>query len=543
MADAILYGVAQKIIESLASSTLQQVGSIWVFKDDLEKMSNTVSTIQAVLQDAEDQQVHSRQVRDWLTKLRDAVFDADDLLSEFSTHVLRQNVMGGGKMTKKVRVFFSSSNQLAFGFKMARKIKAMRERLNDIAKDRNNFQLVERPLGTAVVTRKRDQTHSFVREEDVIGREEDQKAIIGQLLDFDVGENVSFISIVGIGGLGKTTLVQYIYNDEKVKAYFELQMWVCVSDDFDVKTIAEKILASANPKSPNNLEMDQLQIELRKSLNQKKYLLVLDDVWNEDKEIWGNLKTLLLDGSKGSKVVITTRNNLVADIAGTMQYFLKGLSNDQSWSLLKQMAFEKKQDTINPNFEAIGRDIVAKCCGVPLAIKAIGRVLYYKKTESEWSYIKDNELKNVIKLKDDIFPVLKLSYDHLPSHLKCCFAYCSLFPKDYLIEKLTLIRLWIAQGFIQSQEENLRLEDIANEYFEDLLWRSFFQVVEEDKGMFMNFKMHDLIHDLAQLISSIECTMVNSNAKHVNEKVRHISFSFYNDSFFRENLNSLIYTA
>ncbi|XP_030943167.1 putative disease resistance protein RGA4 [Quercus lobata] len=540
MADAILYGVARTIIVSLGSSTLQQVGSIWGFEDDLEKMSNTVSTIQAVLGDAEEQQGSNHQVKNWLMKLREAVFDADDLLSEFSTHVLRQNVMGGGKMTKKVRVFFSSSNQLAFGFKMARKIKAMRERLNDIAKDRNNFQLVERPLGTAVVTRKRDQTHSFVREEDVIGREEDRKAIIGQLLDFDVEENVSFISIVGIGGLGKTTLVQYIYNDEKVKAYFELQMWVCVSNDFDVKTIVERIITSATGKKPENLDMDQLQIELRDKLSQKKYLLVLDDVWNEDKEIWCNLKTLLLDGSKGSKVVITTRSNLVADITGTMQYFLKGLSKDQSWSLLKQMAFEKKQDTINPNFEAIGRDIVEKCCGVPLAIKAIGRVLYNKRTESEWSYIKDKELKNVIKLKDDIFPVLKLSYDHLPPHLKCCFAYCSLFPKDYLIEKLTLIRLWIAQGFIQSQEENLQLEDIANEYFEDLLWRSFFQVVEEDNGMFMNFKMHDLIHDLAQSISSIECTLVNSNAKHVNEKVRHMSFPFYNDSFFGENLNSLV---
>nr|XP_023887633.1 putative disease resistance protein RGA4 [Quercus suber] len=342
-------------------------------------------------------------------------------------------------------------------------------------------------------------------------------------------------------GLGKTTLVQYIYNDEKVKAYFELQMWVCVSDhDFDVKTIVEKILASATDEKPQNLEMDQLKKKLRKKLSQKKYLLVLDDVWNEDKEIWCNLKTLLLDGSKGSKVVITTRNNLVADITSTIEsrYFLKGLSNDQSLSLLKQMAFEKKQDTINPNFQAIGRDIVEKCCGVPLAIKAIGRVLYYQKTESKWSYIKDNELKNVIK--DDIFPVLKLSYDHLPPHLKCCFVYCSLFLKDYLIEKLTLIQLWIAQGFIQSQEENSRLEDIANEYFEDLLWRSFFQVVEEDKGMFMNFKMHDLIHDLAQPISSIECTLVNSNAKHVNEKVRHISFPFYNGSFFGENLNLLV---
>ncbi|XP_065630834.1 putative disease resistance protein RGA4 [Quercus suber] len=544
MADAILYGVVRKIIESLGSSTLQQVGSIWGFKDDLKKMSNTVSTVQAVLEDAEEQQVQSRQVRDWLTKLRDAVFDADDLLSKLSTHVLRQNVMGGSKMTKKVRVFFSSSNQLAFGFKMARKIKAMRERFNDIARDRNNFRLEKRPLGTAVVIRGRDQTHSFVREEDVIGREEDKKAIIGQLLDFDVEENVSFISIVGIGGLGKTTLVQYIYNDEKVKAYFELQMWVCVSDhDFDVKTIAEKILASANRTSPNNLEMDQLQIELRKTLNQKKYLLVLDDVWNEDKEKWCNLKTLLLDGLKGSKVVITTRTNLVADITSTISpYLLKGLSDDQSWLLFKQMAFEKKQETFNPNLEAIGRDIVEKCCGVPLAIKTIGRVLYFKKTGDEWSNIKNNELMNVTQIKDGFLPVLKLSYDHLPSHLKCCFAYCSLFPKDYLIKKVELIPLWIAQGFIQSPEGNQQLEDVANEYFMELHWRSFLQVEHKYASMYEDtwFKMHDLVHDLALSISRTECTLVDSNAKNVNENSHHLSCTFKNNSLIEENLNSLV---
>ena len=543
MADAILYGVAQSIIERLGSSTIQQIGSIWGVKDELEKMNRTVSTILAVLHDAEEQQVESHQVKDWLLKLRDAVFDADDLLSESSTHVLQKRVMDSGKMPKTVRIFFSSSNQLVFRFNMARNIKDMRKRLDDIANDRNNFQLklVDRPLETRVVTGGRDQTHSFVREEEVIGREKDKKAIIDLLLNYDMEENVSFISIVGMGGLGKTTLVQYIYNDEEVTAYFELKMWVCVSDVFDVKAIVEKIIASATNEKPQNLEMDQLQNKLRKNLNQKKYLLVMDDVWNEDEERWCSLRTLLLDGSKGSKVLITTRTELVAEITSTVSpYFLKGLSENQSWLLFKQMTLGKKQEIVNPNLEAIGRDIVEKCCGVPLAIKTIGRVLYFKKTEDDWLYIKNNELTNVTQLRDGIIPVLKLSYNHLPSHLKCCFAYCSLFPKNYLIDKFTLIQLWIAQGFIQSSEENLQLEDVANEYFMDLHWRSFFQEAVEDQGRNMCFKMHDLIHDLAQSISRIECTLVDSKAKNVNEKVRHLSFPFCHSSFFKENLTLLV---
>ncbi|XP_030946427.1 putative disease resistance protein RGA3 [Quercus lobata] len=447
MADAILYGVAQKIIETLGSSTLKQIGSIWGVKDDLEKMKNTVSTIQAVLVDAEEQRFKNHQVKDWLMKLRDAVFDADDLLSEVSTHVLRQNVMGGDKMAKKVRIFFSSSNQLVFSLNMACKIKAMRERLNDISNDRDQFQLklVGCPLETRVVTRGRDQTHSFVPDEEVIGREKDKQAIIDLLLDFDGEDNVSFISIVGIGGLGKTTLAQYVFNDKKVQTNFELKIWVCVSDVFDIKTIVEMIIGSTTSKKPENLDMDPLQNELRRTINQKKYLLVLDDVWNEDNENWYNLKRLLMGGAKGSKVVITTRTNMVAEITSTISpYFLKGLSRDQSWSLLKKMAFKKGQETINSNLEAIGMDIVEKCQGVPLAIRTIGKVLFFKKTEVEWSYIKNTKLTDVTQLKDGIMPVLKLSYNYLPSHLKCCFAYCSLFPKDYLIDKLTLIQLWIS---------------------------------------------------------------------------------------------------
>ncbi|XP_050260788.1 disease resistance protein RGA2-like [Quercus robur] len=540
MADAILYGVVQTIIESLGSSTLNQIGSIWGVNDELEKMKNTISTIQAVLEDAEEQQVKNHQVKDWLMKLRDAAFDADDLLSEFTTHVLQQEVMDGHKIVKKVRTFLSSSNQLVFGNEMAGKLSAMRERFNDIAKDRNNFQLIERPLETRAMSRERE-THSFVRDKEVIGREEDKKAIIGLLQDSDVKADVSFISIVGIGGLGKTTLAQYVYNDKIVKAHFELKIWVCVSEVFDVKTIVENIIISATRKKPESLIMEHLQIELREILNQKMYLLVLDDVWNENEETWGKLRTLLLDGKRGSKVVITTRTKLVAHITSPMsQYSLKGLSEDQSWSLLEQMAFEEGQETIKTNFKAIGMDIVKKCKGVPLAIKIIGRVLNHKKTEAEWSYIKNIELTKVPKLKDGIMPVLKLSYDHLPPHLKCCFAYCSLFPKDYLIDKLTLIQLWIAQGFIQSPDENILLVDVADDYFKELLWRSFFQEAKEDEGMIRGFKMHDLIHDLAQYVSEIDCTLVDSNAKNVKEKGHHLSFPFYNVSFFEENLSKLV---
>nr|XP_023920058.1 putative disease resistance protein RGA3 [Quercus suber] len=386
MAEGILFGLAQKIIENLASQLFQEIGSLWGVDDDLEKIKNSVSTIQAVLQDAAMQQSHNHQVGDWLGKLKDAVYDADDLLSEFSTEAMRRKMVSGNKIAKEVRTCFSLSNPLAFRCKMSHKIKAMKEKLDEIAEDRKKYHLKEDQVEVNVVGGKREPTHSFVRGEDVIGREEDKNAIIDLLLDSNVEEDVSVIPIVGMGGLGKSTLAQYVYNDEKVQNYFELKMWVWVYDVFELKIIIEKIIASATGDAPRNLEIDQLQIQLReKIIDRKKYLLVLDDVWNEDREKWLNLKSLLMGGSKGSKIIITTRIRLVAEITLPDLPFidLKGLSKEQSWVLFRQRAFKKGQENNNPKLVTVGREIVEMCQGVPLAIKVIGNALYFKKKESE----------------------------------------------------------------------------------------------------------------------------------------------------------------
>jgi hypothetical protein len=539
MAEGILFGVAQKMIENLGSQIFKEIGSLWGVKDEFEKIKNTVSTIRAVLLDAAEQQSHNHQVRDWLEKLRDAVYDADDLLGEFSTEAMRRSTVSGNKIAKEVRTFFSSSNQVAFRLEMIHKIKTMRKKLDAIAKDRKKFHLKEYHAETNAVSRKREPTHSFVREEEVIGREEDKKAIISLLLESNVEENVSVIPIVGIGGLGKTTLAQYVFNDKDVKKYFDLKMWVCVSHNFELKIIVEKIIASATGNAPINLEIDQLQSQLREKIDQKKYLLVLDDVWNEDREKWLKLKSLLMGGSKGSKIIITTRIRLVQETTGTNSpYLLKGLFDKQSWLLFEQMAFRKRQENINPKLETIGREIVGMCLGVPLVIRSIGSMLYFKETEFEWSCVMNNLLENITR-GNEILPILKLSYDNLPSHLKSCFTYCSLFPKDYEMDKETMIQLWIVQGFIQSSNGNQQLEDIGDEYFKDLLWRSFFEEVVNEYGI-LKYKLHDLIHDLAQFIAGEECKLANFDGKNINEKIRHVSCPFFIDLSFIETLRSSV---
>ncbi|KAJ4715512.1 Disease resistance protein [Melia azedarach] len=416
---------------------------------------------------------------------------------------------------------------------MGHKIKAIRERLDDIKSDQQ-FLLFSH--GNNDYNRsEREQTHSFECEENVIGRDGDKNAVMQLLLDSNdhADYNVSVISIVGIGGVGKTTLAQSIYNVEKVKTHFQLSMWVCVSDDFTLKTVVEMVLKSATGKEALNLEMDGLQKKLREQIDGKRYLLVLDDVWNMNLDIkWPGLRTLLKNGAKGSKTLVTTRTRDVANIVGSppqLIYDLGALTEEKSWSLFTKTVFEpRKEPKDSSDLVSIGKDIVAKCVGVPLAIRTIGRLLCCK-DKKYWLTFRDQELSEIDQGEGDILPILNLSYNHLSPQSKQCFAYCALFPKDYEYDKEHLIQLWMAQGFLGGSQKNQCLEDIGNECFMDLLSRSFLQDLKEGerftRGGVMRCKMHDLMHDLAQSVIGSEGKMIKSNEDNIDERSRHISFA------------------
>ena len=378
MAEGALFDLAGKVLDVLGSIILQELKLASGVETEIESLRDTVSTIHAVLLDAAKRSSHSHQIEDWLRKLKDVLHDADDLLDDFSFEVLRHKVM----TKKQVRLFSSSSNHLAFSPEMGHKIEAIRKRLNAIAKDKEDFHFIQNYIEPQVFNRDRE-TYSFVLEEEVVGRENDKKAIIERLFDDSVVENISTIPIVGIGGLGKTTLAQLVYNDENVSKNFELKLWICISDIFDVTRIVKEILQQlTNAKHEESLEM--LQKELHKKLNGKKYLLVLDDLWNEDNNKWFRLRDLLMVGARGSRIIVTTRSQRVARITGaTSWHALKGLSEEQAWNLFVKMAFEQGQLPEDQAFISLGKEIVEKCGGVPLAIRTIASLLYTKTSETE----------------------------------------------------------------------------------------------------------------------------------------------------------------
>ncbi|KAM6576119.1 hypothetical protein CsatB_027956 [Cannabis sativa] len=534
MAEAVL----TVVLENLSLLIQKQVGSVLGVEKEMEKMRSMLSTISAVLEDAEERQSTNRAIKDWLQKLEDVSAELEDVLDDCEAEAFRleEGLAQDYSWIRKVQSSLSclSPKHLYFRHNIAKKMKEIEDRLDQIGKERSIFQLQE----IDVVERRnrvresRQSIGSIITQPHVYGREEDKERVVGFLVNDAINCNdngTSVYCIVGLGGMGKTTLAQLVFNDGRVNEHFELKMWVCVSEDFDVRRLIKAIIESGTGCACEAMEMDPLQKRLRDMLQGKRFLIVLDDVWNEKHDEWDKLKYVLECGSKGASVVVTTRLKNVASIMGTtpMHHYLTGLSDDDCWSLFKQRAFGNHREE-RPNLVEIGKEIVKKCKGVPLAAKALGGLMHSKSEEEKvWLSVMRSELWNLPEDKAPILPALKLSYRHLSVEQRRCFSYCAIFPKDHKIRKTLLIHLWMANGLISSKSE-LEVEDVGNEMINDLCLRSFFQDLEKDShGSISYFKMHDLVHDLAQSIMGDKCcnVEVDNRTIHLQKKVCHLTLS------------------
>ncbi|KAL4597182.1 hypothetical protein ACB092_12G216600 [Castanea dentata] len=532
-AETFVFNIAQKVLEKLGSLAFQEARLIWGAESDLGRFEKTLSTVKAVLLDAEEQQVHNQELTVWLGQLKEVFYDAQDVLDEFECEALRRQVVEmQGSTTRKVRRFFSSSNPLIFRTKMAHKVKEIRARLDEVAADRAKFHLSSRSDDRHVV-RGREMSHSFVRASDVIGRGQDKDKIVEYLMDPSDGQSISVVPVVGIGGLGKTALAKLVFNDERVTKHFELKCWVCVSDEFVLKQLLVKMIKSITSENRSDLDEEQLQVLLRNNLDGKKFFLVLDDVWNEDRGKWIELRNLLMGGANGSKILVTTRSPAIASMMGTMSpYNLEGLLHQDCLSLFIKWAFDEGKERQHTNLLEIGDAIVKKCKGVPLAVKSLGSLLFSKLDERDWLFVRDNDMWKLDRTEGDILSVLQLSYNQMPSYLKQCFVFLSLFPKDHKFNTFDLIPVWMANGFLQSPNEN-ELEDIGNQYIDELHSRCFLEDYI-DLGYMREFKIHDLAHDLALSSAQSECLIINCQIQNISKKVWHVSY--INNTLKNENI-------
>ncbi|CAO2186857.1 unnamed protein product [Urochloa humidicola] len=339
-----------------------------------------------------------------------------------------------------------------------------------------------------------------------------------------IANNVSVLPIFGIGGIGKTTLAQLIYNHERVRVHFTVRIWVCVSDLFDEKRMVKEIVETiSEPNTDLPCDLRGLQAKLQEKIKSQKFLLVLDDMWEITKEKWEQFYAQLSHGLEGSMILVTTRDRNMAHLVATSNckpVQLEGLPADTFWEFFKKCVFDKELPESYPNLQDIGRSISSKLCGTPLAAKTLGRLLNSNLTEEHWMTVNNSELWEQEQKDGEILPALRLSYLHLPYELKRCFAFCSMFPKGYSFDGHEIVDIWVAEGFVAPQGR-VPLEDIGISYLEELRGRCLFQTDPNSPDQ-NRYVMHDLIHGTAQQVSMHECFLMK-DLNRVVHKLRHMS--------------------
>ncbi|XP_038971003.1 putative disease resistance protein RGA1 [Phoenix dactylifera] len=504
--DAFVGRSIDKLLEFMAEETSMVLG----VKDELKKLQRTMERMRGFLESAERKRHADPNINTWVTELKDIMYDADDIID--LCMIEGRKLLEDDTSRSAVRhplSLFSCFSCVKFRHEIGSKIRELNDRLKQVEEDRSKLptlEYTEKDVQVRGVNHR--QTFPIEVESDIVGTqiEEAAESLVESLIRED-NKKYRILGIVGMGGIGKTTLASHIYNDERIKENFLIRVWACVSQEFSETELLQEIIRAAGGSCGEAKTKAELGALLSSALS-KSFLIVLDDVWRTD--VWEDLLRSPLKSARASgRIVITTRDTNVARNMRAEIHPVDKMDKDSGWKLLRKKVFgdDDEEEEIS-SLKEIGVQIVEKCDSLPLAIKVIAGVLRSKdRSTIEWNKVLKSDVWSMSQLDEELPGALFLSYENLPSNLKQCFLYCSLFPEDCIMRRDELIRYWVAEGFVKRTQGDIIMEDIAEDCYRELIGRNLLQPYNDDAWGDLpgnRCKMHDLLRSLALFLTRDE---------------------------------------
>lgn len=542
-------GAINVLLCKLGTVLIQEAQLLGGIRGELQYMKDELESMTAFLQDLAERENHRKQLKIWMKQVREVAYDVEDCVDEF-THHLGSSTSGSGlpefvhrciRFIQTARVRRQIAKQIQELKVRATSISDRNSRYggNHIISEGNTF--AAQPALSTVISLDVRTPALFPEITKLVGIEALQKNLVNWLVDESV-EQLLVISISGFGGLGKTTLVMTTY--QTASASFQCRAFVTVSQKFDVRTLIKDILrqivqpVDQNDPAPaedplkgiEEWDVGQLASILRGHLEDKRYLIVLDDIWTIS--AWEGIR-FALPNSTGSRIMVTTRIKTVVQACCLHQhdraYEIEPLTGSESSELFFTRLFGNR-DNCPTVLKEISEKILGKCGGIPLAIVSITGLLASMSVHSYDRWVK---IYNSLGLELETSPwleklkkILELSYNDLPYHLKTCFLYLSTYPEDHKIRRKGLLRRWIAERFV-TEKRGLSALDVAENYFNEFLNRSIVHPVEMSfDGKVKTFRVHDIMLEII-VSKSIEDNFITLiGEQHTlapQEKIRRLS--------------------
>ncbi|CAE6075812.1 unnamed protein product [Arabidopsis arenosa] len=501
MVDAVVTVCLDKVL-----NILEEKGRIVSdYRTQLEDLQRELLYMQSYLKDAERQKRTKEVLRNFVTELRELVYEAEDILVDCQ---LADGDDGNEQRSSNAWLSRFNPPRVSLQYKKSKRLKEINETIKKLKSTVDSYFKLLTPSNVGRDNGTDRWSSTVYDHTQVVGLEGDKRKIKEWLFRSNESE-LLIMAFVGMGGLGKTTIAQEVFNDKEIDHRFERRIWVSVSQTFTEEQIMRSILRNLGDASVGD-DLGTLLRKIHQYLLGKRYLIVMDDVWDTNLSWWDKIYQGLPRGQGGS-VIVTTRSESVAVRvqardktqvqAGDKTHRPQLLSTDNSWLLFCKVAFAANDGTCErPELEDVGKEIVTKCKGLPLTIKAVGGLLLCKDhVYHEWRRIADHfrdELRGNTSETDNVMSSLQLSYDELPSHLKLCFLTLSLYPEDCVIPKQQLVHGWIGEGFVMWKDGRSATAS-GEDCFSGLTNRCLIEVVDKTySGTIITCKIHDMVRDL-----------------------------------------------